>query len=195
MSSNNDQPGIAQGIWVFVVGPSGAGKDTVINLARRTFKDNKAVQFARRVVTRPHNEFEDHDTLTAKEFEACRQRGEFILWWHAHQLSYGIDQQWQNRVNDGAVVVCNISRAILPEVRERISGGCKIVLVTASPDILAARIAARGRDAAKGSRTGRDLDGAVRQMADVIIDNMGRPEDAGEQLATFLRSLSKKVPV
>ncbi|MEM8974337.1 MAG: phosphonate metabolism protein/1,5-bisphosphokinase (PRPP-forming) PhnN [Pseudomonadota bacterium] len=185
MSSDSNR----QGAWVFVVGPSGAGKDTVIEYARKVLKDDDLIRFARRVVTRPQNEFEDHDTLSVEQFEAHNRRGEFILWWQAHQLHYGISRDWQDQVTQGRTVVCNVSRAILPNVERRLRSEIKIVLVTAPPEVLAARIAARGRDTPQGSRTARDLDGQVRAAADLVIENTGTPEQAGEVLVRFLKSL------
>ena len=56
------------GGFVFVVGPSGAGKDSLIAYARGAFADNERVIFPRRVVTRPSSEFEDHDSLEETAF-------------------------------------------------------------------------------------------------------------------------------
>ncbi|MEM9356632.1 MAG: phosphonate metabolism protein/1,5-bisphosphokinase (PRPP-forming) PhnN [Pseudomonadota bacterium] len=188
MSSNPNR----QGTWVFVVGPSGAGKDTVIDHAREALKGDDQIYFARRVVTRPQNEFEDHDTLSVVEFEKQQRGGEFVLWWQAHELHYGIRQEWQDHVARGGTVVCNISRALLPDIEQRVKGRTSIVLVTAPPDVLALRIAARGRDSAQGSRTARALDRQVREASDLIIENTGTPEQAGEAFVCFLEDLQNK---
>ena len=177
-----------RGAWVFIVGPSGAGKDTVIEHARRALRDDELTRFARRVVTRPQNKFEDHDTLSLDQFEEQQRQGNFVLWWQAHQLRYGIRQEWQDQVANGRIVVCNVSRTILPDVERRVSAKTKVVLVTAPPEVLAERINMRGRDSAQGSRTTRNLDGPVRAIADLIIENTGTPVQAGEALARFLTS-------
>ncbi len=187
MSSNPN----CQGAWVFVVGPSGAGKDTVIDHARQALKSIDQIYFARRVVTRPQNKFEDHDTLSLVEFEEQKHRGEFVLWWQAHELYYGIRREWQDHIARGGTVVCNISRALLPDIEQRVKGRTSIVLVTAPPDVLASRIAARGRDSAQGSRTARALDGQVRERSDLIIENTGTPEQAGEAFVSYLRALQE----
>ena len=181
-------PPNSRGAWVFVVGPSGAGKDTVIEQARRALKDDDLIRFARRVVTRPQNEFEDHDTLSLDKFEEQKRRRKFVLWWQAHQLHYGIGHEWQDQVANGRTVVCNVSRTILPDIEQRVTGKARVVLVTAPPELLAERIASRGRDSAQGSRTMRNQDGPVRLTADLIIENTGTPEQAGEAFVRFLTS-------
>ena len=156
--------------------------------ARLALKDDERIRFARRVVTRPQNEFEEHDTLSQEEFEEQKRLGHFVLWWQAHQLHYGIRQEWQNQVANGKTVVCNVSRTILPDIARRVSGLTKVVLVTAPPEILAARIAMRGRDSAQGSRTTHNLDDSVRAIANLVIENTGTPDQAGDALAHFLKS-------
>ncbi len=181
-----------QGSWVFVAGPSGAGKDTVIDYARSACAANVKIQVARRLVTRAPNEFEDHDSLSTEEFERRRSRGEFILCWQAHDLSYGIAHVWQEKVAAGSIIICNVSRTLLPDMANRVAGRFRTVLVTAPSDVLAARITARGRDPANGSRTGRDLDGDIRQIADLVIENTGTPEQAGNQFVELLNSISRQ---
>ena len=55
---------IRNGALVAVVGPSGAGKDTLIAHAKAALGDEPQVDFVRRCVTRPSDgQTEDHDTL------------------------------------------------------------------------------------------------------------------------------------
>ena len=49
-----------QGHLVLVVGPSGAGKDTLINGARETLAQHHTIRVVRRVVTRASSQWEDH---------------------------------------------------------------------------------------------------------------------------------------
>ncbi len=60
---------IRNGAFVAVVGPSGAGKDTLIAHAKAALADEPQVDFVRRVITRlSDGETEDHDTLADAEF-------------------------------------------------------------------------------------------------------------------------------
>ena len=55
---------VRNGVFVAVVGPSGAGKDTLIAHVRERLGDGEHVEFARRVITRTSDgATEDHDTL------------------------------------------------------------------------------------------------------------------------------------
>ncbi|MEA2777827.1 MAG: thymidine phosphorylase, partial [Acetobacteraceae bacterium] len=72
---------------ILVVGPSGAGKDTVLALARAALLADPRFRFVRRVITRPADAGgEDHEAVSDFEFG---QRS-FALRWQAHGLHYGI---------------------------------------------------------------------------------------------------------
>ena len=59
------------GGFVLVVGPSGAGKDTLLGLARRELAGDPRFLFARRVVTRESSTAEEHDCLSPAAFAAA----------------------------------------------------------------------------------------------------------------------------
>ena len=122
-----------------VVGPSGAGKDTLIAGALQRRPD---LRLARRVITRPTEAGgEDFDGVTPAEFAARKARGEFALDWEAHGLRYAIPH---DQLRDGDVIF-NGSRAALPAAQARFPD-LRVILVTASTPVLAARLAARGRE-------------------------------------------------
>jgi ribose 1,5-bisphosphokinase len=123
-----------------VVGPSGAGKDLLIRGALAARSD---LHLVRRVITRPANAgSEDHEPATEENFLARVARGDFALFWHAHGLSYGLPKQAFDVPGD---VIFNGSRAVLSDAA-RVFPGLRVVVVTAPDDILAARLAARGRE-------------------------------------------------
>ncbi len=75
------------GMLVLVVGPSGAGKDTLLEAARQALADDPRFRFVRRVITRPAEAGgEAHEAVTETEFAAR----DFALQWQAHGLRYGI---------------------------------------------------------------------------------------------------------
>ena len=129
---------------MLVVGPSGAGKDTLLDIARATHKGDPAIVFAKRIITRdPMGE--DHDTLTDAAFIEARQNGAFLLAWRAHGLHYGIPASLRDDLHLGRMVIANVSRSVVPEA-EKLDAKVTILNVTAAPDVLAKRIAARGRE-------------------------------------------------
>jgi ribose 1,5-bisphosphokinase len=125
---------------LLVVGPSGAGKDSLLAAAREVFRDEARISFVRRVITRPPDPgAEDHEPATEAEFAAR----DFALSWSAHGLRYGIPAE----VIDAApVVVANASRGVIAEAASRYP--VRVIEVTAPADILAARLATRGRESA-----------------------------------------------
>ncbi len=135
---------IRHGVFVAVVGPSGAGKDTVIGYARALFADESRLEFVRRVITRPSDAAsEDHDTLADAAFVEAEADGAFAISWEAHGLRYGLPADVDWSVANGHVAIANVSRAIIPMLRERYAN-LAIVEITASPDVLAERLAMRG---------------------------------------------------
>jgi ribose 1,5-bisphosphokinase len=178
-----------KGCLVCVIGPSGAGKDTLIGIARRELADESAFVFPRRLVTRPANAFEDHGTLSEEEFEAGLREQRFALAWRAHGLGYALEAAAGEAAEGGAVVVCNVSRSSIGEARARFRQ-VRVVLVTAPAEVLAERIAARAREA------GVEVEGRLARIAlesagppDIIIVNDRPPEIGGARLVAFLRAL------
>ncbi|TAG09237.1 MAG: phosphonate metabolism protein/1,5-bisphosphokinase (PRPP-forming) PhnN [Rhodobacterales bacterium] len=123
-----------------VVGPSGAGKDTLIEGA---LKQRPDLRLIRRVITRPTGAGgEDFEGVTEADFAARLARGDFALHWQAHGLSYGIPAAQLQSPGD---VIFNGSRAALPEAA-KVFPNLRVILVTAPDATLAARLAARGRE-------------------------------------------------
>ncbi len=130
---------------ILVVGPSGAGKDTLINGARAALADNPRYRFVRRIITRPGDMGEEaHESVTEKEFELRREAGDFALTWRAHGLHYGIPADIAMDLARGRVVIVNVSRAVVAEAAERYP--VSVIEVSAPADVLARRLAARGRE-------------------------------------------------
>lgn len=167
---------------VVVVGPSGAGKDTLMALACAARPDIRA---ARRVVTRPAEAGgEDFEGVTEAEFAARRQAGAFALHWRAHGLGYGIPAE---ALAGRGTLLINASRAVLAEAQARFPG-LTVLLVTAPPEVLAQRLAGRGREsgadqAARLARAGFPLPPGIVPR---VVVNDGTPEQG---LARFLAAL------
>lgn len=136
---------LGPGRLVLVVGPSGAGKDTVIDGARAACRDDPAIVFPRRTVTRPTSGHEDHDSLTDDAFDIAVGNGAFAFYWQAHGLKYGIPSAVDEDLRSGRTIVCNVSRAIVSDLRLRYARA-DTVLVTAPADVLLTRLAGRSRE-------------------------------------------------
>jgi len=177
------------GLFVAIVGPSGAGKDALIRGLAARLGEGDGVFYARRVVTRCADAFEDHDTLAEEAFAAAHAEGRFALAWSAHGLHYGVPREIEARLAAGSAVVCNVSRAMVAEVR-RLYRPSLIVLVSAQPETLAARLAARGREdgATRRQRLARSAVADVAFDPDATIDNDGALDAAVAQLHNLVVS-------
>jgi ribose 1,5-bisphosphokinase len=123
-----------------VVGPSGAGKDTLIQGVLAARPDLRLV---RRVITRPTEAGgEVFEGVTPEDFANRKARGDFALDWQAHGLSYGLPKAQMTGPGD---VIFNGSRAALPQA-VRLFPNLRVILVTAPVAVLAARLEARGRE-------------------------------------------------
>ncbi|MEI6162526.1 MAG: phosphonate metabolism protein/1,5-bisphosphokinase (PRPP-forming) PhnN [Roseococcus sp.] len=128
--------------WVAVAGPSGAGKDTLLDAVRVELADDPRFHFARRSVTRPATPGgEAHESLSAEGFEAALAAGDFVLHWRAHGLGYGIRHA---EAPEGRVAVLSLSRSVLTEAARLRS--LRVMEVTAPRALLAERLARRGRE-------------------------------------------------
>jgi ribose 1,5-bisphosphokinase len=168
------------GHLVLVVGPSGAGKDSVITGAKQVFADNSRVVFPRRIVTRKAQvETEDHDTLTEMGFALAVAKAEFSLWWSAHGHSYGIPVSIEHDIAAGRTVVFNCSREVVGEACKRFLK-TTIVEITAPRDVLVERILARGREteAEAIKRVSRQVESLPPNLPVVRIENAGPLADA-----------------
>ena len=187
-------PSIPNGVFIAVVGPSGAGKDTLINYAKDRFGRETAVLFVRRVITRPGDgASEDHDTLVAEEFDRRERQGAFALSWAAHGLKYGLPVEIDDSIQNGTVVVANLSRGVIPSLRARYAN-VEVVQVTASAEVLAARLARRGRESEDeiGRRIARGADAGLAVDGALILENDGAPEEAGERLVAIIRQYTRR---
>lgn len=129
-----------------IVGPSGAGKDTLIRGALALRPDLRLV---RRVITRPTEAGgEDFEGVTSEVFSQRQARGDFALTWEAHGLSYGIPR---DQITGPGDVIFNGSRAALPRAVKAFPD-LRVILVTAPDIVLAARLTGRGRETAEDIR-------------------------------------------
>jgi ribose 1,5-bisphosphokinase len=181
---------IGPGALVVVVGPSGAGKDTLIVLARALCADDPRIMFPRRIVTRPRSVAEDHDSVSPSEFDAAIGQGAYAFWWEAHGLKYALSAAIDTELRAGNTVVCNVSRAVVSALRERYAD-LTVVLVTAPKDVLLARLAMRGRESDVTERLDRAAPAIDDLAPDIVIENTGDPNDGASRLAAVLRREAK----
>ena len=181
---------MARGTLFLVVGPSGAGKDTLIAGARAVLEPGGVYVFPRRAITRPAEAGgEDHEAVSPEGFAEREAEGGFFATWRAHGLAYGLPGCISATLDSGRHVVVNVSRAILADVVERVSPTVAVEIAAAS-EIRARRLADRARE--DGADAARRLAREGAPFPDGVpvrrVVNDGTPE---EGIARFIAALTE----
>lgn len=134
------------GMVVLVVGPSGVGKDTLLDGARGALEEDARFHFLKRDITRPASAGgEVHTPVSIEQFEQRLADQAYALNWGAHNLRYGLPKSELSGLANGLTVIANGSRSVLDEAR-RVFDRLAIISVTASEDLLRERLIARNRE-------------------------------------------------
>jgi len=179
------------GPLVYVMGPSGAGKDSVMNRARALLPTGAPVFFAHRYITRPADVGgENHVALSEVEFLLRRDHGLFAFDWDAHGNRYAIGREIEAWRNAGLTVVVSGSREHFLRVNG-LDPDTHPVLITAPAQRLAERLNARGREdsGAAAERLGRGVAYTVDDPRLVTIVNDGALEAAAEAFVSLIARL------
>ena len=190
LSETGRQP-IGSGRLVLVVGPSGAGKDSVIAGIRADFerRNRDDLVFPTRIVTRSAHAAEANASISIQEFETGQASGAFSLSWHAHGLAYAIPIDIDADIRAGRTVVINASRAVVAMARERYAH-VTVMLIDAPVAVRAERLAARGRETRADieARLTRAVSAFDPDDADITINNSGSLDDAVNSALSHLNA-------
>jgi ribose 1,5-bisphosphokinase len=181
-----------RGALIYVMGPSGAGKDALLRYARDALSEDELV-FAHRYITRaPLAGDENFISLSEAEFATRERLGLFRFVWEAHGHHYAIGREIELWRDAGLTVIVSGSRAHFA------AGAAGLddiwpVHVTAAPEIVARRLALRGREplAAIEARLRRDTGEVPSHKRLVTIENSGPLDDAGRLFVSFLKSFRR----
>ena len=177
------------GLLVAVVGPSGAGKDSVM---AGLCAARPGIALVRRVITRPSDAGgEDFDGVSSETFEARRAAGDFALHWQAHGLSYGIPRAQTDRMAEGRILLVNLSRQVLAQAHAQFGPAFRVLAITAPREVLARRLTARGRETPEdiARRLDRSMalpEGLPGDLPVTEIDNGGALDRAVQDALTAL---------
>lgn len=185
-----NQPALAigPGRLILVVGPSGAGKDTLLRLAKAACADDPDIVFARRMITRAASVFEDNEEVSSDAFRDALARDEYAIHWEAHGHCYALPRAIDDELRAGRTVVANVSRTVMGATR-RVYANVTVVSITAPPQVLAERLAMRSRssDGKIEQRLGRTVDETL-SAPDVTIVNVSSAEYHARQLVRIIKS-------
>jgi ribose 1,5-bisphosphokinase len=178
----------------YVIGASGAGKDSLLGYAREQMPISVPVAFAHRYITRPVTaRDENHIALTPDEFGQRLQHGCFALHWESHGLRYGIGVEIRHWLQQGLHVVINGSRAYLEQAAGRFPDLVP-VLIQVDDSVLRKRLVRRGRESpdqiAQRLRHNAEFERDIAHADLVRIDNNDELPMAGHR---FLRLLTNEI--
>ncbi|HLA30640.1 MAG TPA: phosphonate metabolism protein/1,5-bisphosphokinase (PRPP-forming) PhnN [Pseudomonas sp.] len=182
-----------RGRLIYLIGPSGSGKDSLLHAARERLTAH-GCRIARRVITRSAEALgEDAIGVAPAEFERLQRAGAFAMSWHANGLAYGIPKQIDDWLAAGQDVLVNGSRAYLREARQRYPELIGIVLVV-DVEALRERLRKRGRETPEQieQRLARNAlfnDAAAVEVDGLhLLDNSSHLEQAVDQLLALLET-------
>lgn len=178
---------------IYVIGPSGAGKDSIIEYARRNLPAGFPAIFAHRYITRPANcSGEVHVPLEEQEFHLRHERELFALSWESHGLRYGLGKEIDFWLDVGLTVIMNGSRSYLPLAAQRYANLLP-VLIRVSPRILEQRLQRRGRESSEqiAARLDRAIAFEVNHPRLLAIDNNDDLEVAGRKFLEIIKEVTR----
>lgn len=136
------------GRLIYLMGPSGSGKDSLLQAAREQLAERDCV-IVRRVITRSAEAVrEDAIGVSPAEFDQQEAAGGFALSWRANGLAYGIPRQIDDWLAAGQDVLVNGSRGHLAQARKRYPE-LLAILLQVDEAALRQRLQARGRESAE----------------------------------------------
>lgn len=181
-----------KGRLIYLIGPSGSGKDSLLNAVREG-SGGRGWRVVRRVITRSAEaRGELAEAVSPEAFAEREARGDFAMSWHANGLSYGIPREIDDWLNAGDDVLVNGSRGYLPEARRRYPH-LLAVLLTVADDVLRGRLHARGRESAEEieARLARNAGFADTLLAGenddlCLLDNSGSITETCQRLMQLI---------
>lgn len=174
---------------VYVVGPSVAGKDSVLGWVRQHLGHMPTIHWARRTISRPERPGDElHEAVDLGQFQALRDQGSFALDWQANDMYYGVRHSEMTPLEHDDWVIVNGSRSYLDSARARFPG-LTVVHVSASPDTLHKRLVARGRETLTSIEARMARNAQLSPTVDFHVLNDGALDSAGRQMLRHLQSM------
>lgn len=172
-----------------IVGNSGSGKDSILAHARDNWiKEKPALIVPSRYITRPESpETEKYHSVSIDKFKEMDAAGEFALKWISYGIHYGVSKDILRELEDGNLVIVNVSRQIIEKTKVEFSS-VKVIFVKVPLEVLISRIRERGRETEEQiqKRIERAKNNVDLPGADFVLENVGTIEEAGNKLIKYL---------
>ncbi|MFW9951562.1 MAG: phosphonate metabolism protein/1,5-bisphosphokinase (PRPP-forming) PhnN, partial [Candidatus Thorarchaeota archaeon] len=179
------------GFLILVIGNSGSGKDSIIKgVIEKYSQETPKIHIVQRYITRPPSEFEENLAITPKVFKDMDKKHKFALKWKIYGLYYGIPSEIDNWLENGDLVLVNVSRKIINQARKNYEN-VKVVFIQVPFELSVQRLTKRGRESNKKlkERLERARKNQSFPTADTVINNSGKLDDAINQFKKYLDAL------
>lgn len=167
---------------IYLIGASGAGKDTLLKNLRNNGTSTSKIIVAHRYITRPINVIdENYIYLSTEEFEDRKANGLFLFSWSSNGNNYGIGIEVLDWLNKGFSVVINGSREYL-DTAMQIYQNIQPVLVEVEPSVLRKRLVERNRE------TPQQIESRIERaisLSTVSCDNLIKINSNGSENKTL----------
>lgn len=175
-----------------VVGPSGSGKDSLIDYAKEYLQGKYPIIFPRRYITRPKEPTrEDHIPLSKDEFQNLIKENKFAMYWESYGNYYGIGKEIEFLLSNGISVVINSSREYLVQIESqklypKLYPDFRVIYVEANPGVVKQRLKNRNEDKIKERLERANMFKDIDYLILKRIDNTRDIEITGRKFVEFL---------
>jgi ribose 1,5-bisphosphokinase len=177
---------------IYVMGPSGAGKDSLLDWLKIRLPPQAPICFAKRTIDRPLQALgEQHECVDSATFDRLQKEMSFAMHWLANGRQYGVRHAELEPLRQQHWLLVNGSRAYLPDALRQFDG-MTVLHISASADILRARLLARQRETPEAveARVQRAVEFSVPPSCRCVsVLNDTSLDDAGAVLMDALSAL------
>ena len=170
---------------IYTMGPSGAGKDSLLAWLKNHVPGDGRVHFAQRCIDRPCKPGdESHEALSTEAFVALQKLHAFGMCWQANGRLYGIKHTELTGPEGTRWVIVNGSRGVFEYRHRGLPPTCTFFTSPASPDVLAQRLSSRGRETVEEIRSRLQRNTTLLHRTDrhvMEVSNDGSLEESGRQ--------------
>lgn len=175
----------------YLMGPSGSGKDTLIQQLQTQL--GAAMSVPPRYIDRPYlsGQLEQHYALSPAVFSEFQDKNCFSLAWAANGHRYGYDRQWLADVAAGKIVLLNGSRAHWPQAQQHYRERLVPIALALPQAVQKSRLQQRGREGeeAIAARLARSAALGHAEVAPESVLNAAQP--VADVLADCLRLIQQ----
>ena len=183
-----------RGNLIVVSAPSGAGKSSLVH---RVLEKTGALRLSVSYTTRPPRASErqgvDYHFVSVEEFDAMRDRVEFLEWAEVHNYMYATSKSFiESRLAEGEDCILDIDVQGASAIRKRVPEAKTVFVLPPTKAVLEARLRARNLNSEEDlERRLRNSDAEVRRYAEfdyvIINDRLDRAAAELEAIITAVR--------